>query len=386
MVFSAVYEAFSLGPLYPTYSLGSTSETAYWYVFMISISLLAFNELWYRYDRLPQGAVQSMEKILNLTPLQSIVVLSVFLLTYFAALRFRTLGVGLELNYVLPYRLNGVIEVTSLFLLPFFMALLSQGSRKRYFLFTCLILLYALSNLVSFGSKYAAAYPIVVYAAVHAMTSGKTFRRTLPLLAALLSLYTLLNPYYFRAALSNDLNLGPVETITESFRQATDSSVATPLLLGLRNVSVRVTGLHAMDWAIKITEALPGPQRDPVRFLNEFFNSGESNLAAGHFGYFMFATGSHPIGLLMAIVVLGLYFAPILWLDHKAMKPNGGTRHLLLGLVLILNLMPFLVDGRYEITSYYFQLAFSLIVAIFLLSQTPRMRSQTQHLRFLVRH
>ena len=163
-VYMGFYIGLEVGEVFAPSRYGGISESAYWSTLAITVVLLVLNQAWYKLDsrasfsRLPEFRFQ--------TKRAAIVVLCL-VPVYMAGLQFRTLGVGLELAYVLPLRLNGIIEAVTLFLLPFVLAVLFLGSERRSWAGLGVIVLYALYNLVSFGSKFAAIFPIVVFSSTH---------------------------------------------------------------------------------------------------------------------------------------------------------------------------------------------------------------------------
>jgi len=372
-VFMAVYDKFELGPPYPNpFRLGSPSDTAYWYTLVISLSLLVLNGIWYKSDKVPQSF--RLPRLKSLRPRFLIAVL-LMLPIYLAGLQFNTLGVGLELNYALPFRLNGVIEITILFLLPFCLAILSLGSRKNFLVGMVMVGFYSLYNLVSFGSKFAALYPVVIFGSVHFVLNRLNWRTLLGPFVLMLAAYALLNPYYFRSALEQNLQLSFTEAITKSYHQAVQSAGGVNLLVGLRNISCRVGGLEAMATAIGMTEIYPHPSPFAIKHLNNFFNSGSTSLAPRHFGYFMIATGNHFLGLLLGIVVLGLCLRVAIHFDRIAAR-DANVVALMVGMAFVLNIFGFLIDGRYAQSSNYLHLIFSMVVVRFLFAKQRSPRSR----------
>ena len=183
---------------------------------------------------------------------------------------------------------------------------------------------------------------------------------------ALLLVYTVLNPYYFRVALASGTRLSVVEAVSESFTQAVGDSGVPNVVMGLHNVAQRVVGLEMLDVAIALVGYYPYPNLSATAFLNEFLNSSwYSNAAPGHFGYFIIAAGSVPWGLLLGFAALGLFLMVAIRFDRAYMQ-DGRVTELLLGLTFVTNILVLLIDGDYPLSSNYIQLVFNMVAVYFL--------------------
>ncbi|MBI5713656.1 MAG: hypothetical protein HZC38_09575 [Chloroflexi bacterium] len=358
-VFIAVYETYDLGPAYTfPYSLGPTSSETYWYVLLICLVLLGLNQIWHKFDKGTQSF--QLDSIGFLWP-EILVIAPVLMIIYVAGVRFGTLSVGLgEVLYALPLRLNGVIEVVTLYIIPFYLALVFQ-SKKGLVPGLSTVSLYGLFNLTLFSSKLAALFPVVVFASVRFVIRKQAARELFWPLIVMLAAYSFLNMGYIREVLREGAVVSFAEMVSESFEQSSMVSGETRInpLVAFRNIGVRITGARGLDWGIRLTSMRPQPEPFVTNYLERIF--GSSGLAVGHFGYFMIATGSSLLGFLLAVGIWGLLLFTAIYFDQTSIRTSD-VRMLLIGMTLFLSLMHPLIDGTYDNDSYYLQSAFSMLV------------------------
>jgi len=269
-----------------------------------------------------------------------------FVTIYGLGLLFGTLRVGIGLRVVLPMRLNGVIEVVTLTLLPFYVALRMLALKKGFWVGLAIMLLYGLNNLTCFGSKYSAILPVAVFVSVYMSHRRLRVVQVVLPLAAIALLYSFLNPYYFRVAIRDGHTSSPVEMIIRSAHSARDA-VSGPqrYIIGLRNLSHRITGIAPMQIAIESTLRRTSWGRRPFvrEQVGEFYNyeildTGEfTRNACGHFGFFILLFDDHVVGFVVGCIVLCLYLAVALWLDSRAQR-TGSRVYTMLGVLYVLTL------------------------------------------------
>jgi len=262
--------------------------------------------------------------------------------------------------------MNGIIEVVTLFFIPFFLALLFHrtiGINIGFFIIST----YGLFNLVSFGSKFSALYPILVFSLVSLLLGRITLQKLILPFIIIFGTYTFINPYYFRIALAEGRQLSFWKAIVESNFLATVNGIN--ILTSLRNLSVRVTGIISMQWAISSSEFYTRSTLFVNRYINDVFlkTAWDNNYAVGHFGYFMVMLGNHFWGLLLGLFVLWIYLKIILYFD-RARNLVTGFRRSMIGLAFIMGIFPLLIDGQYDNISSYLHLALEMIGTYLLLN------------------
>jgi hypothetical protein len=181
------------------------------------------------------------------------------------------------------------------------------------------------------------------------------------------SLYAVFNPYYFRQSLVNGERVSNIEKLKKSSEFVDISS--NRVLLGIRNLAVRITGILPMQQAIDdssnyFTSIQPWCiSFKPNRYYNEkiqFSPYGTSD-ATGHFGCFMFMFHNHVIGALIGFFLLFFFYRISCYFDYLAYK-NGKDYFLVQGVFFVMWALGLMVDGNYDKLSGYLKLIFGLIV------------------------
>lgn len=365
-VFAGVYELFQLADPYPFIRVPNQEVAAAWLILMASGLLLAGCVRMSKSD-VPQSL------LLHWTHLRvpSFVVL---VIAYFLSITFRTFAVGADVLVVLPYRLNGVLELFGLFLLPLWLASAPRSKRGRMLGAIALVGM-SLVNLTMFGSKWAAVYPVVVYCTFLYVGRARRLRTLGTPLIAFALMYTVLNPELFSDLLVNE-PLSGLERIQESIRRrgVLAGDPEESILLGLRNASVRISGYVPLQWSLYTVRELGESGFFAGRLLNQgLLNADEGNTwALGHFGYFVVVVGHGALGTLAGatvLVLLGVLLRGLARMKGAHIHGGGASFGLLLGSVVLL------VDGRYELIDYYLQAAACTVASGLMLKEGSNSRA-----------
>jgi len=374
-LFIAMYRHWSWGERYLLWSHVDLTEAVYVYVFMISMTLFLLSYLRFR-----SSVTRNADSAFRFRPFSKseflIILLCVSL--YIAGLKFGTLRVGIGASVVLPFRLNGIIEIVTLYLFPLYITLNVQRMRAGFWIGMAIIALYGVMNLASSGSKNSAVYPLVVFTSVAFLCGRLKGARILIPTLLVVSLYTLINPWYFREVIrSGGVESSSFQLLAESSQLVKSGGMAAaPLrhgLLSLRNLSHRMSGIIPMQCAIDISlpvwNAIVSHDfiMDVTRYYNEqvVYTPLWTSNAPGHFGYFMIMFGNHILGFCTGWLLLMLYFIICLRFDRNVSKFNS-QKDVLIGLSFVVMLVPFLLDGNYDNSSCYLHLMFSLLAIRFL--------------------
>jgi len=371
-LFLAMYRRWSWGPLYPSWANVYLEDTAYLYVCLICLALLIFGWIRLRFHRgdrhvaLPRLPFHAFSRL-------DLLVVGFCLLTYLVGIKFGTLRVGIGLLLVLPYRLNGIIEIVVSFFFPLYLSLLSLHSSRGFWIGFAITVGYALINLAVFGSKFSSIYPIAIFISIMFLSDRLRIAKLLLPIIVVLGIYTILNPYYFRSEIKRGTVSSPVQLIRESARDvrisAEKGSNIENCLLGIRNLCHRITGIIpmqiAIDASVPMWDAIKsrGLVTDVRRYYNEKVLRtplGTSN-ATGHFGFFMVMLGQDFLGFCAAMLTLVASFCICLHLDRRISERHSPA-DIVVGITFVLMLLPFLIDGNYDKLSGYLKLAFSLLV------------------------
>jgi hypothetical protein len=285
------------------------------------------------------------------------------LLIYVAAIRFGTLRVGNEVTVVLPFRLNGLIEASCLFLIPFWFSLYLCHYVKRFTVALATLAAIGVANLYFFGSKFAALFPLVSLIAVASAVRRTELRKIAAVGVVIASFYTVINPYYFRVLITEGRNASLVAAVKES--RGTVVEAERGPLMGLRNLAMRITGVYPMqealtdlgssDFRVLFTEKIQSPW--------EYYNfhlhpsTDGSSCATGYFAFFMLLLRDPLVGF---FVGLGVQF-PVLFglavLDRR-IAARQPTFQALTGLMLVISLLPFMIGGTFDHMERYFHGSF----------------------------
>jgi len=374
-LFIGMYRHWSWGERYSSWADVDLTETTYFYVLAICLTLLVLS-----YIRLRSSVIRAQTSTFRLRPFSvyELFIALLFVSIYIMGIKLGTLRVGLGATIiVLPFRLNGVIEIVSLFLLPLYISLRIHRLRGGFWLGIAVMVVYGTVNLTSFGSKNSAIYPLAVFMSVALLSGRLKVTRLLVPAMVIFSLYTFINPWYFRQELRQGTGSSRMELMRESAQTVRLASYrVSPLqhgLVAMHNLSHRMTGIVAMQCAIddsvSVWESIT--VRGIVLDVGEYYNqevvhtrSGSSN-ATGHFAFFMFVFGNHVLGFCVGLSLLVVFFYICLRLDRRA-AIFATPRDSLLGLTVVLMLLPLLHDGNYDNVSEYIHLVASLLAVRFI--------------------
>ncbi len=364
----AMYRHWSWGEMHFLWDDVYFDVSVYWYVFFICLILWGFSYIRFRHWARLKIPVVFHQRAFSTIELFA---LAFLLLIYFAGIKFGTLRVGLDIPVVLPFRLNGIIEVVILFILPLYISLRILRFRGGFWLGMGIITVFAAINITSFGSKNSAIYPLAVFISVMLVIERSSLAKILLASLVVLSTYTLINPGYFREEIRSGPGLSSLEMIKESaeVRQNSDLSESKLILYGLRNLSHRITGIVPMQIAIGVSvpmwEAIEW--REVVWDIKTYYNKKimgtpfGTTYATGHFAYFMLMFGNHFIGICFGWLLLSLAFYVCLHLDQH-IESKKTLRSGLVGITFVLLLLPFILDGNYDNLSGYLQFVFCILV------------------------
>lgn len=365
----AMYRHWSWGEMHLSWDNVYFNVIVYWYVFLICLILWGFSYLRLRRCTRLKTPVMFHQRAFSTVELFALVSL---LLIYFAGIKFGTLRGGLDVPVVLPFRLNGIIEVVILFILPFYISLRILRLRGGFWLGIGIMTVYAAINITSFGSKNSAIYPLAVFISVMLVIERSSLAKILLTSLVVLSTYTLINPGYFREEIRSRSSLSSVQMIKESsatVRYSGDSTTKL-ILYGLRNLSHRISGIIPMQIAIDVSVPMwkAIECRDVVWDIETYYNEKimgtpfGTSYATGHFAYFMLMFGNHFIGFCFGWLLLILTFYVCLHLDQH-IESKKTLRSGLVGITFVLLLLPLFLDGNYDNLSGYLQLVFCMLVA-----------------------
>jgi hypothetical protein len=266
----------------------------------------------------------------------------------------------------------------TLVLLPLYVSLRSHQFRGGFWIGLACVAIFGAINLTSFGSKNSAIFPLVVFVSISFLSGRLRIIRLVVPALVILSIYLILNPWYFREQISYGSSTSRLELLKESAKgvetASTDLTAVDVTLLSLRNFSHRVTSIIPMQIAIDVsvpfweTVTAPGIIWNTREYYNEVVLTpvGSSN-ALGHFGFFMIMFRNHVLGFVIGCVLLVAYFCVCLHLDKKAAISNR-PYYVLESLVFVLTLLPFLLDGNYSRISGYMHMGASLLCVRYILS------------------
>jgi hypothetical protein len=295
---------------------------------------------------------------------QEFVLVFVLFIIYRIGLKYETLAYS---PISLPFRLNGIVEVGILLLIPFYISLRVLQKQRNFWIALFVITIYSLFNIVTFGSKQTAVFPMVVFSSILIATRPKDVHKIFIVIFALSSLYIVFNPYYFRESIVKGHDQTIMEKIENSFNSEIKQNAFQLALLGTRNLAIRITGIipmqHGIENSKKIFYSTDSLLTANVNnYYNEmimYSNYGTSD-AVGHFGFFIFFFQNHSIGIFFGIVLLFLLYHISFHFDSLSQKENF-LRPTLQGIGFTLLILDFLVDGNYDKLSGYLKLAFGFV-------------------------
>ncbi len=362
-LFRGMYRHWNWGDRYNFQSWEELTITSYVYVFIICLTLLGFSYIRMRSIRLQ--TIQLSIQYPNVSRYE-ISFVAVLCLIYITAVLFGTLR--LDVTTTLPFRLNGILEVTVLVILPFYVVIRFINVRHGFWIALLIIALYGLYNITTFGTKGSAVGPLaVLYGVMFIGPRISPAKLIVPLLLAF-SLYAVFNPYTFQDSIQDDPDTSRLDLISEALNGGwlfREDSKTQGLLRTARNFSYRTTSILPMQVAINENPSSEFRIRSGVieHYNRELLKiPAYSTEALGHFGFFMFAVGNHILGFSIGLGVLGIYFLGCLLAER--MMGHYGYRPLYAGLLFVIMLLPGLLDGNYHNISHYLQLLFVVLVAV----------------------
>lgn len=362
----ALYRYWEWGPRLPRYAHVEFGTVTYIYVSLLCLGIFILNR-----RRLVSHTAFSKPTALKVKPfsLFDIAVIASFLLVYLVGCSFNTIGRGGE-HYYLPFRLNGIIEVTILFLIPFYISLRVTTLRWSYWVGLAIITVYAVFNIALFGSKNTAVFPLIIFLTNFMATRPLTIRQILVPIFLIVSLYVVLNPYYFSSSLQGERNLSVMKRLEKSIQSSNTSGLGTGLriLLGIRNLANRITGVKQMQDAVdnSVSFGKSVVSERMIFKVNRYYNGqilysgyGTSD-AVGHFGFFMFMFRNHVLGFLIGCVVLILFFQIACYFDYYARQKDVHYPKLQ-GITFVMLNLEIMTDGNYDNLSGYLKIIFGVI-------------------------
>lgn len=386
-LFRAMYRHWSWGARYPTASFVELTEATYFYILIFCLTLLGLGLI---RRRLGSAGYQTSQFQLRPFTSYEFLIALVLIIIYILGLIFGTLRIAPD--FVLPFRLNGIIEIVTLFLLPLYISIRLLRAPRGFWVGLAVMSAYGAITLVTFGGKAGVMFPLVVFLSTAFYTGKLTLARMIIPTLVILSVYTVINPFYFRVAIDENSDSSPIQLLKESFESASflnASSRKEHILSSSRNLSYRITSVIPMQQAID-SSSIAG-----VRLLSDvsgYYNEEilptpeGTNEALGHFGFFMILFGNHVLGFFVGLLVLLFIFFVCFRLDRHNVKSGTGQRSLL-GLMFVLTLLPFLLDGNYDNLSGYLHIAFSLMFIRFvfprLLSVQPQAETRRRSRKLL---
>jgi len=362
-LYLAFVEHFQIIEMYPTIKMMNFLDEGYFAISILSASLLLFVLLWKKFENRSKYLYSIKIRKFNI---KDISLIFLFGITYYLALKFSTLAVGLKVTTILPFRLNGLIETICLFVIPFYIGL---RSTDRFWKGLSIVSIYGLMNLVYVGSKFAALYPVVVFYSasmiISIYTKGKiNLKQFIIPMVILLIPYTMINPYYFRDLMARGMEVNLFDALQASAETASLAGVgfADQILLGIRNISDRLVGITPMHWAMDIASLDKGITFSVTKFLNNnYLHTLIGSYAPGHFGFFIIFFGSTFGGILFALMVYLLLLIAFIRLGKVTFSKNILLQQLM-GMTIFLSALPFFIDGNYDNISIYIKILFNVIV------------------------
>lgn len=367
-LFLLAYRHWSWGERYPLWDFVDFSETLYVYVFLLCLTLLFLSLIRFRASyRLPSARNLCLENI----SLSEYTLGLILCLVYFVGIAFGTLRTGIGPVVALPLRLNGIIELVILFLLPLYVSLYVRRWRRGFWWGMAFFLIYGAFNIGSFGAKKSAIYPLTVFISIVFLSGQLKISRLLLPALAVLSLYVLINPWHIRETIRDDSGISPTQALVEGAEIARYRGRGIDFVQrsfnAVHNFSHRITGAVptqiAIDESISLQRWSPGSMISDVR---EYYNRDllgtppGGTHATGHMGYFMLRFQNHVLGFAAGLLILLVCFYVCLRFDRAA-AALADPRQSLMGVTFVLMVLPFLHDGNYGILSGYLHLAVSLV-------------------------
>jgi len=313
-------------------------------------------------------------------------ILATFLTLHVLGIFFGTLRIGTGVIYALPFQLNGVIEVTTYFLLPFWSSYFLWRRRTSFLTNLVLVALYAMLNLYFFGSKYAAIFPIITVVTIRMALDRHILSKACIAGLTVAALYVLINPFYFRTLLREEQSVGFVNALKESGENS--AYAAGRSTNGLRNLCLRITGVMPMQEAIDDIRRTYGNPILPVTLTHPWCHYNQSirptdvgtSCATGYFAWFMILLGSHVSGFVVALL-LQIPLAKLFFVIDARCRDEYSL-DALVPIAFLLMLLPLLVGGAFDWLGRYLQIGFAVIVSAGIVAYQKRTIAARESVHF----
>lgn len=229
-----------------------------------------------------------------------------FFATYVLALKLNVLNISAGGTVSLPFRLNGVIEVICLFIIPAFFALFLK--RSGFYL----IILYSLSNLLFTGSKGASLIPILGYLIFYlASNLGRINYRLFIIASFPFVIYIFFNPYQFAVMISESddfsnfiANIISNPSMIFSWHNSTESFLDIGLK-SIRNLLERINGLTPFLWVSDFVASGTILNSTSLGEFNDtYIRPLAGSYSVGMLGNMILLSGNVFIGILLYILFL----------------------------------------------------------------------------------
>lgn len=350
---------------------------ALWYAFAISLLVALFVLVGTHFSLFAGLTRQYYRTNKKKTLVFDVCAILLLLIVNFLGYKFGTLKVGLDVDFALPLRLNGVIENILLFGCPFF--IFFRLSRYRYGIMVSfgLLTVICIMYLIMTGSKWAALFPALV-AILFCINNRLRIRSVIPILAIFFIIYGVLNPYYFRVAIRKEGKLNIVTALTESLtsRMESDYVGGRGLLRGFWFMSNRLNGFYPMCWCIDDAQLYPHFKTNVYTHINRsLMIEPGTNVGTGFFGFFMSMLGNAPLGIVAAFLTLTLFA----WINFRIERIFPDS---FMSFAYCCSLLPILLQGKVEYLGSYFSIAFNMATVYFIEYVYTVVRSEGTTTRF----
>jgi hypothetical protein len=218
-LFRGLYRHWSWGEGYGWAGQVQLTTTTHIYIFAICLTLLLFSYIRLRFGaQLDQGWSIPLRKFSR----YEILLTAILIVIYVVGIAVGTFRI--DQSVALPFRLNGIIEITTTVLLPLYIAVRLSHIRMGFWATLAIIEFYSILNISTSGSKSTAILPLVVIFSLTLVYRRLNVSIVLAAMVVGITLYTVLNPFYFRAAIESGI-ADPTSEVTEDNSEVGDDFV-----------------------------------------------------------------------------------------------------------------------------------------------------------------